>query len=234
MLKSKKLFMLFAVLFFNVCFFDYAFSDFVVCLDGVKVPQDIIEAQGAGFNSLTVSPDISAANTVYDKAEKTGLAVLYSVSRCTKVNLFTSKKQILKKEELRFQSYSAIIDGASGLLFSQCYLDNKALYEKFPKDWENIVDVISEISFVAEILSRGNKIENPFEIKAPLKAVSYEYGGIKYTFIINPTDKRQTIPSQFYQQNFDVVGEKSPSLKKNVRNSKNNFREHKAFVFRYE
>ncbi len=234
MIKSKKFLTLFAILFFQIFFFGYAFADFIVGLDGIKTSRDIIEAQGAGFNSVTVSSDISPANPVNDEVAKAGLSVLSSVSQCAKINLFTTKKQILKKEELRFLSYNAIIDGAKGLLYSQCYLDDNALYEKYSKDWENIADVISEISFVAEILSKGNKTENPFEIKAPLKAASYEYGGIKYTFIVNPTDKRHTIPSQFYQQSYDVVGEKSSVLKKVVRNSKNNFREHKAFVFRYE
>lgn len=234
MIKSKKLFTMFAVMLFQVCFSGYVFADFVVGLDGIKTSQDIIEAQGAGFNSVTISPDAASAKVVYEQAVKAGISVLYSSLQSVKINLFTDKKQILKKDELRFQSYNAIIDGAFGLLYTQCYLDNKAIYEKSSKDWENIVDVVSEISFVAEVLSKGKKIENPFEIKAPLKAASYEYGGIKYTFLVNPTDKRQTIPSQFYQQSYDVVGEKSSALKKNVRNSKNNFREHKAFVFRYE
>lgn len=139
-----------------------------------------------------------------------------------------------KKEEIRFMSYDAIFNGANGLFYFTCYSNGKPLFEDKPKDWANVFDVIQEISFVAEIIDNGKKIENPIQIKEPLKAESYEYGGIKYTFIINPTSKRQTLPSLFFQPNFDVMYEKNTSLKKNIRKSKNNFKPYKVFAFRYE
>lgn len=234
MIKMKKIFTLFIVLFIHICVCSYIFADFIVGLDGIKDSQDIIEAQGAGFNAVTVSEEAVSVPTVSDIAVKSGFVVCSSIAEYEKINFLTDKKHFVKRDDLRFASYNAIIDGARGLFYSRYYLDNKPLYDISIKDWENIVDVISEISFVSEIITRGNKIPNPFEIKAPLKSVSYEYGGIKYTFIVNPTDKRQTIPTQFYQQSFDVVGEKSSVLKKVARNSKNNFKEFKAFVFRYE
>ncbi len=234
MIKIKKIFTLFAILFIQSFVCNYSFADFIVGLGGIKNNQDIIEAQGAGFNAVTIDVDASSIKDISNTAVKSGFFVCTSVSQCEKINLFTNKKQILKKDALRFASYRAIIDGAKGLFYSQCYLNDKPLYIVSSKDWEDIVDVVSEISFVAEIIDKGNKIADPFEIKSPLQSASYEYGGIKYTFVINPTDKRQTIPTQFYQQSFDVVGEKSSVLKKIIRNSKNNFKEHKAFVFRYE
>lgn len=139
-----------------------------------------------------------------------------------------------KKEEIRFMSYDAIFNGANGLFYFTCYSNGKPLFEDKPKDWANVFDVIQEISFVAEIIDNGKKIDNPIQIKEPLKAESYEYGGIKYTFVINPTSKRQTLPTLFFQPNFDVMYEKNTSLKKNIRKSKNNFKPYKVFAFRYE
>ncbi|MBQ2219205.1 MAG: hypothetical protein II417_00250, partial [Elusimicrobia bacterium] len=71
-------------------------------------------------------------------------------------------------------------------------------------------------------------------IQEPLKAKSFEYGGIKYTFIINPASKRQTLPPLFFQPQFDVMYEKTTNLKKLMRKAKNNFQQYKVFAFRYE
>ncbi len=139
-----------------------------------------------------------------------------------------------KKEEIRFMSYDAIFNGATGLFYFNYYSNNKPLPEAKPKEWANVVEVIQEMSFVAEIIDNGKKIENPVEIEEPLKAKSFEYGGIKYTFIINPTSQRQTLPSLFFQPQFDVMYEKTTNLRKMLRKSKNNFQQYKVFAFRYE
>lgn len=139
-----------------------------------------------------------------------------------------------KKEEIRFMSYDALFNGATGLFYFNYYSNNKPLPQEKPKDWANVVDVIQEMSFVAEIIDNGKEIDNPTEIKAPIKAKSFEYGGIKYTFIINPTSKRQNIPVSFFDPRFDVMYEKSTNLKKIARKSKNNFPAYKIFAFRYE
>ena len=139
-----------------------------------------------------------------------------------------------KKEEIRFMSYDAIFNGATGLFYFTYYSNKKPLPEEKPKDWAKVVEVIQEMSFVAEIIENGTEIKNPIEIELPLKAKSFEYGGIKYTFIINPTNKRQKIPNLFFEPKFDVMYEKSTNLKKLTRKSKNNFPPYKIFAFRYE
>ena len=139
-----------------------------------------------------------------------------------------------KKEEIRFMSYDAIFNGATGLFYFNCYSNDKPLYESKLKEWTKIVEVIQEMSFVGEIIDNGKEIENPMEIEEPLKAKSFEYGGIKYTFIINPTAQRQTLPPLFFQPQFDVIYEKYTNLRKMLRKSKNNFQQYKVFAFRYE
>lgn len=139
-----------------------------------------------------------------------------------------------KKEEIRFMSYDALFNGATGLFYFNYYSDGKPLPEAKPKEWAKVVEVIQEMSFVAEIIDNGKEIENPAEIEEPLKAKSFEYGGIKYTFIINPTSSRQTLPPLFFQPQFDVMYEKTTNLKKVLRKSKNNFQQYRVFAFRYE
>lgn len=139
-----------------------------------------------------------------------------------------------KKDELRFMSYDALFNGANGLFYFTYYSNGKPLPESRPKEWTNIVSVVQEMSFIAEIIDNGKEIDNPIEIIEPIKAKSFEYGGIKYTFIINPTSKRQNIPSLFFQPNFDVIYEKSTTFRKVAKKSKNNFPPYRVFAFRYE
>ncbi len=232
----KNVFIAFTFLLVQICICDFTFADFVVGLEGVKNSKDIVELQGAGFNCVTVSSTLDkvSAKTLSADFVKNGIAVVPSSQKYANINLCSTKKQLLKKDELRFLSYKAIIGGAVGIFYNKCYFGDKPVYEQFSKDWENVFETVSEMSFVAEIIDKGNKIQNPFDIPAPLEAVSYQYGGIKYTFIINSTEERQTLPAQFFQPNFDVVGEKHSALKKLIRNSKNNFKQNKVFVFRYE
>ena len=122
MIKTKNLFMLFTVLFVILFMCSYSFADFVVGLDGIKVPQDIIEAQGAGFNAVTVSPD-SPIQDLSDKVIKSGLSICVPDTQCKKINLVNDKK-ILKKDSLRFLSYDAIIDGTTMLLYTSFYLED--------------------------------------------------------------------------------------------------------------
>ena len=139
-----------------------------------------------------------------------------------------------KKEEIRFMSYDAVFNGATGLFYFTCYSNGKPLSESRPKEWAKATEVIQEMSFVGEIVDNGKKIENPIEIKEPLKGQSFEYGGIKYTFIINPTSKRQTLPSLFFQPQFDVMYEKSTNIKNIIRKTKNNLQPYRVLAFRYE
>ncbi len=139
-----------------------------------------------------------------------------------------------KKEEIRFMSYDAIFNGATGLFYFTCYSGGQPLAQAKPKEWTKTVEVIQEMSFVGEIIDNGKEISNPIEIKEPLKAKSFEYGGIKYTFIINPTSQRQCLPSLFFQPQFDVMYEKSTNIRKLISKSKKNFQPYRVFAFRYE
>jgi hypothetical protein len=139
-----------------------------------------------------------------------------------------------KKEEIRFMSYDALFNDATGLFYFTYYSNKKPLPEENPKYWAKVVEVIQEMSFFAEIKDNGKEIDNPVQIELPLKAKSFEYGGIKYTFIINPTSKKQKIPGLFFEPKFDVMYEKSTNLKKLAKKSKNNFPPYKVFAFRYE
>ncbi|MFA6914003.1 MAG: hypothetical protein WCQ83_02235, partial [Endomicrobiia bacterium] len=76
--------------------------------------------------------------------------------------------------------------------------------------------------------------KNIVDIEKPLKAKSFNYQGIKYIIIINPTSKTQRIPAIFSKSNFDVIYESNTDLKEVlIDNRENKFPPYHVFVFRY-
>lgn len=91
------------------------------------------------------------------------------------------------KNEIRFMSYDAVFNGASGLFYFIYTSNGKPLPESKPDKWKDISEIISEISYVSEIFSKGSEIENIVKVQEPLKAKSFIYSGMIYVFILNPT-----------------------------------------------
>jgi len=174
----------------------------------------------------------------YNKQENKMFFATIKLFDCENINKSEKKDNrvlnFYKKEDIRFMSYDAIVSGASGLFYFNYRPEDKPLSQSNPKYWQEIVDIIQELSFIEEIIDKGKEIENPIGIQEPLKAKSFEYGEIKYTILVNPTSKRQTVPKLFLNPKFDVMYEKSTNIKKIVGRGHNNFKPYKVLVFRYE
>ncbi|MEA5000727.1 MAG: hypothetical protein VB017_02435 [Endomicrobiaceae bacterium] len=132
------------------------------------------------------------------------------------------------KDEIRFMSYDAVFNGASGLFYFTYTSCGVPLPESRPDDWKNISDVIHEISFVSKIFDKGLRIKNPGEVKMPLKAMSFEYEGKKYVFVINPTSEYLEIPGFLFNKNFNMIYGSSLDVNDIV------FKPYNVFVFRYD
>lgn len=137
------------------------------------------------------------------------------------------------KDEIRFMSYDAVFNGATGLFYFIYTSKGIPLPKSKPEQWKDIVDVIQELSFTSNIFDKGIEIKNIVDIEKPLKAKSFNYQGIKYIIIINPTSKTQRIPAIFSKSNFDVIYESNTDLKEVFDNRENKFPPYHVFVFRY-
>ena len=134
------------------------------------------------------------------------------------------------KDEIRFMSYDAIFNGATGLFYFIYTSKGVPLPQAKPDNWKDLVSVIKEILNIKNIL-QAQSLENPLEIDSPLKAKTFLYNNEKYTFILNPTNQPQTIPKIFFKKKlFQEVSfnEQEPSTKK----GKNNFQPYSIVVFK--
>ena len=137
------------------------------------------------------------------------------------------------KDEIRFMSYDAVFNGATGLFYFIYTSRGIPLPKSKPEQWKDIVDIIQEISFTSDVFDKGIEIQNIIDIEKPLKAKSFDYQGTKYIFLINPTSKFQSMPAIFFKSNFDVIYETDINLKKTISNGKSNFPPYHVFVFKY-
>lgn len=157
------------------------------------------------------------------------------------------------KEEIRFMSYDAIFNGATGLFYFQYNSKRKPLPQSRPQDWDNIKEIVQELLFTTKVFEKGQPICNPTCDKRKnkcdfctgdtysitgnesfIRMKSFEYDDAKYTVLINPTSKYQTIPKVFYDKQYDVIFEKETQLDKIIKNKKNNLEPYRVLIFRYD
>ena len=156
------------------------------------------------------------------------------------------------KEEIRFMSYDALFNGATGLFYFKYNSNGIPLPKSKPEEWKYITEIIQELRFTTKLFEKGIPICNPtcdkknnfcdvcgtdrFNItgnESFIEMKSFEYDGAKYTILINPTAQYQTIPNIFYDKKFDVIFEEDILLSKNIKNKKNNLEPYRVLIFRY-
>ncbi|WP_413854240.1 hypothetical protein [Candidatus Ruminimicrobium bovinum] len=134
------------------------------------------------------------------------------------------------KEEIRFMSYDAVFNGATGLFYFIYTSKGVPLPQSKPDNWKDLSSVANEMAAVRNIL-QAKLSDNPIEIKEPLKAKTFLYNNEKYTFIINSANQPQTIPKKFFKKkNFQEVSfnGQEPSTKK----GKNNLQQYGIVIFK--
>ena len=134
------------------------------------------------------------------------------------------------KEEIRFMSYDAVFNGATGLFYFTYTSKGVSLPQAKPDNWRDLVSVINEMSAVKNIL-QSPVVETPIPVKEPLKAKTFSYNNEEYTFIINPTNQAQTIPKKYFKKKiFQEVSfnGQEPSTKK----GKNNLSQYNIVIFK--
>lgn len=134
------------------------------------------------------------------------------------------------KDEMRFMSYDAIFNGATGLFYFVYTSKGVPLPQAKPDNWKDLSSVVKEIVSVKDIL-QTQPVENPIEVQEPLKAKTFVYNNEKYIFIINTANQPQTIPKKFFKKKkFQEISfnEQEPSTKK----GKNNLQQYGIVIFK--
>ena len=108
------------------------------------------------------------------------------------------------QEELRFMSYDAIMNGATGLFYFIFTTNGKPLPSAAPDYWARIVPVTQEISSFRPVLEGGKVVKNPVSVAkaGALELKTWKYAGDKYTLVLNPTDAAQPVPEKLLKKKY--------------------------------
>ncbi|MDD5021031.1 MAG: hypothetical protein PHR82_02705 [Endomicrobiaceae bacterium] len=122
------------------------------------------------------------------------------------------------KDEIRFMSYDAIFNGATGLFYFIYTSKDIPLPKAKPENWQDIKEVVSEISKTTKLIENGKEIETP-QIYKPLQVKTYLYENTIYIILINQHDKYVKIHKDFLKSNIKVLFSKQTKLKKIIKKS---------------
>ena len=111
------------------------------------------------------------------------------------------------QEELRFMSYDAIMNGATGLFYFIFTTDGKPLPSARPEYWARIVPVTQEISSFRPVLEGGKVVKNPVSAAKAgvLELKTWKYAGDKYTLVLNPMDSAQPVPAKLLKKKYQPL-----------------------------
>lgn len=137
------------------------------------------------------------------------------------------------REEIRFMSYDALFNGATGLFYFTYNSKGVPLPYSKPKEWKYISEIIQELSFIGKIIDNGKEVKNLVNVKKPLRTKTYNYEGAKYIIVENPTNENQDLPKKFFdKKKFEVLFEKSSNLEDIISKRKNNFQAYQVIIFK--
>lgn len=122
------------------------------------------------------------------------------------------------KDEIRFMSYDAIFNGATGLFYFIYTSNDIPLPKSKPQNWQDIKEVVSEISKITKIINNAKEIETP-QIYKPLQVKTYLYDNTTYMILINKHNKYVKIHKDFIKSNIKVLFNKQTKLKKIIKKS---------------
>jgi len=137
------------------------------------------------------------------------------------------------RDEIRFMSYDALFNGATGLFYFTYTVKEVPLPSSKPKEWKYISEIIQELSFIGKIIDSGKEVKNLVNVKKPLKAKTYKYEEKKYIIVENPTNEMQELPKKFFnKKEFEVLFEKSSDLEDVISKDKKNFQAYQVIIFK--
>ena len=122
------------------------------------------------------------------------------------------------KDEIRFMSYDAIFNGATGLFYFIYTSKGIPLPKAKPENWQDIKAVVSELALVTKVIKNGKEIATS-QIYNPLNVKTYLYENITYMILINQHDKYVKIHKDFLKSNIKVLFNKQTKIKKIIKKS---------------
>ncbi len=199
----------------------------ILMIDGYPVPSKPLESFGKKFA-------IAKQKLIEAGCPQKQLWAVVQIFDWKEIKLKKPRKhgRFPTKEEIRFMSYDALFNGATGLFYFTYTIKGVPLSSSKPKEWEYISEIIQELSFIGKIIDSGKEVKNIVDVKEPLKAKTYKYEGVKYIIVENPTNEIQKLPKKFFNKKFEVLFEKSSNLEDIISKNERTLQPYQVIVFK--
>ena len=112
-------------------------------------------------------------------------------------------------EEIRFMSYDAILNGATGLFYFTFNHLKAPLPTSAPQYWERVKVVLQELAQFKKVLEEGKVVANPLSVKLPLKMQTWKYKGARYSVLVNASQQPQPVPAKLTKKYKPLYGTKT-------------------------
>ena len=109
------------------------------------------------------------------------------------------------QQEIRFLSYDAIMNGATGLFYFIFTTKGTPLPQAQPQWWARVTAVSKELAAFRPVLEEGKIVKNPLSKAGVLQMKTWKYKGDKYTLLLNPTDTAQPLPKKLLKDKYQVL-----------------------------
>lgn len=106
------------------------------------------------------------------------------------------------QKELRFMSYDAIMNGATGLFYFIFTTNGKPLPSAAPEYWARLTPVSKELASLRPVLEGGKLVKDPVSQAGALELKTWKYDGDKYTLVLNPTEISQPVPQKLLKKKY--------------------------------
>lgn len=118
------------------------------------------------------------------------------------------------QQEIRFMSYDAIMNGATGLFYFTFTTQGRPLPQARPQWWARVSAVSRELAAFRPVLEEGKTVKNPVPESEGLRMKTWKYQGDKYTLLLNPSDTPRPLPKKLLKDKYQLLfgAEKTPRI----------------------
>ena len=109
------------------------------------------------------------------------------------------------KEELRFMSYDAIANGASGLFYFHFTHYDKTLAEAQPEFWKQTSLLLKELNKFRPVLEKGKFLGQAANVTYPLVLQAWKYKGHTYYLLLNRSEVGQPAPAELLATSYKPI-----------------------------
>ena len=111
------------------------------------------------------------------------------------------------EDELRFMSFDAVANGATGLFYFYFYHYEKPLAQAQPEFWNRAKAVLKELNKFRPVLENGQFLGQAANVKDPLVLQAWKYKGHTYYLLLNRSAHEQPAPAELLAKKYKAFSQ---------------------------